>query len=193
MGVSSDADSFASIVPRHAAAMLRLAATYLGPVEAEDAVQEAAMRAWQAWPSLRNREAVRPWLLQITVNVCRSWRRGLKGQQQAHGHPLPDDDSHLLALLDLDPGTSDHTGALDLRAAVNALPGDLRSIVMLRFYGGLDATEIGNALGIPSGTVRSRLHRALSHIREQLAPPGLMHGTQTGTQTGTQVEREERA
>ena len=69
--------------------MLRLAAALIGPAEAEDAVQEASMRAWQAWPTLRNLDAVRPWLLQITLNVCRQWRRGLKGQQLAHMRPLP--------------------------------------------------------------------------------------------------------
>lgn len=185
MSVSPGTDSFDIIVPLYAAAMLRLAAVYVGPADAEDAVQEAAMRAWQAWPTLRNREAVRPWLLHITLNVCRQWRRGLKGQQQAHLRPLPDDDSHLLTLLELDPGTSDHTGALDLRAAVNVLPDELRSVVMLRFYGGLDATEIGSALGIPPGTVRSRLHRALTQVRERLMPPDLARGTHR--------EREERA
>lgn len=186
MGVSPEMESFARLVPEHAAAMLRLAAAYLGPADAEDAVQEAAMRAWQAWPTLRNRAAVRPWLLQITVNVCRGWHRGLKGQQQARALPLPDDDgAHLFAALDLDPGTSDHTGTLDLRAAVNRLPDDLRGVVLLRFYGGLDATEIGTALGIPAGTVRSRLHRALSLVRDQLAPPGQA--------PGAPITREERA
>jgi len=171
MSVSPGAESFATIVPAYATAMLRLAAVYVGPADAEDAVQEAAMRAWQAWSTLRDQSAVRPWLLQITMNVCRHWRRGLKGQQQAHLQPLPERDSHRLAMLDLDPGTSDHTGALDLRAAVNALPDDLRGVVLLRFYGGLNASEIGGALGIPAGTVRSRLHRALTLMREQLMPP----------------------
>jgi RNA polymerase sigma-70 factor (ECF subfamily) len=174
-------------MPLHVPAMLRLAATYLGPAEAEDAVQEAAMHAWRAWPSLRSPESLRPWLLQITVNVCRTWRRRLKGQQQAHLLALPDDDSQALALLEIDLGTSDHTGALDLRAAVNALPTELRTVVLLRFFAELDATEIGAALGIPPGTVRSRLHRALSQIRDRLSPPGAAGGTQ-----GDSLEREER-
>jgi RNA polymerase sigma-70 factor (ECF subfamily) len=117
--------------------------------------------------------AVRPWLLQITVNVCRHWQRGLKGQQQARMQSLPeeDDSSPLLAVLDADPGTSDHTGALDLRAAINTLPSDLRTVVVLRFYAGLDATEIGEALSVPAGTVRSRLHRALAQLHNRLLPP----------------------
>lgn len=182
MHASESARSFATIVPLHAAAMLRLAAALIGPTEAEDAVQEASMRAWQAWPTLRNLDAVRPWLLQITLNVCRQWRRGLKGQQWARMQTLPEDTdgAHLrfLSLLDTDPGTSNHTGSLDLRAAINALPDDLRSIVILRFYVGLDATEIGAMLRIPSGTVRSRLHRAMLQMREQLQPPGVAGATQ---------------
>jgi len=172
MGPSEGANSFVATVPLYAGIMLRVAAALLGPADAEDAVQEASMRAWQAWPTLRDVGAVRPWLLQITINVCRQWRRGLKGQQQAHWQPLPDDDQQLLAFLEEDLGTSDHTGALDLRAAVNTLPGALRSVVVLRYYAGLDAPEIGAALGIPAGTVRSRLHRALSQLRERLSPPG---------------------
>jgi RNA polymerase sigma-70 factor (ECF subfamily) len=166
--------SFAAIVPLHAAAMMRVAAALIGPAEAEDAVQEASMRAWQAWSTLRDVDAVRPWLLQITLNVCRQWRRGLKGQQQASLRPLPDelDGEQLrpLAMVDADPGTSNHAGALDLRAAINALPSGLRIVVILRYYTGLDATEIGEVLGIPSGTARSRLHRALLQMRERLEP-----------------------
>ncbi len=75
---SGGTKSFADIVPLYASAMLRVAAALVGPAEAEDAVQEASMRAWQSWPTLRNVDAVRPWLLRITLNVCRQWRRGLK-------------------------------------------------------------------------------------------------------------------
>jgi RNA polymerase sigma-70 factor, ECF subfamily len=172
MPISEGMNDFAAIVPLYAAAMMRVAAAFVGPAEAEDAAQEAALRAWQSWSTLRNVTAVRPWLLQITVNVCRHWQRGFKGQQQARMQSLPEDEesSHVLAVLDTDPGTSDHTGALDLRAAINALPSDLRTVVVLRFYAGLDATEIGEALSIPAGTVRSRLHRAFAQLHERLLP-----------------------
>src|SRR5258707_11729391 len=174
---SEGTKSFTAIVPLYASAMLRVAAALVGPAEAEDAVQEASMRAWQSWSTLRNVEAVRSWLLQITLNVCRQWRRGLKGQQQAHMQSLPEDSDterhHLLAMLETDPGTSNHAGALDLRAAVNALPSDLRIVVVLRFYAGLDATEIGEELSIPAGTERTRLHRALLQMRDHLRPSGL--------------------
>jgi RNA polymerase sigma factor (sigma-70 family) len=170
VGTFTTGEGFAAVVPMHAPAMLHVATALIGPADVEDAVQEAAMRAWQAWATLRNPDAARPWLLRITVNVCRGWRRGLKGRQQAQLQPLPDDDEPSLALLAFDLGTSDHTGALDLRAAVNALPVELQTVVALRFYVGLDATEIGEALSIPAGTIRSRLHRALLQLREHLTP-----------------------
>jgi RNA polymerase sigma factor (sigma-70 family) len=175
------AESFVAVMPEHAAVMLRVAASLIGATEAEDAVQEAAMRAWQSWSTLRDLGAVHAWLLQITVNVCRGWRRGLKGQQRATTQTLPEDDHSLLALLDTGLGTSDHTGTLDLREAINELPYGLRAVVVLRCYAGLDATEIGGALGIPAGTVRSRLHRALSQLRDRLSPPGRTpaHSSQT--------------
>src|SRR4029077_17649490 len=173
MPISEGMNNFAAIVPLYATAMMRVAAAFVGPAEAEDAAQEAALRAWQAWSTLRDVNAVRPWLLQITVNVCRHWQRGLKGQQQAHMQSLPGDEegSHVLAMLDTDPGTSDHTGALERLSAINALASDLRTVVVLRFYAGLDATEIGEALSIPAGTVRSRLPRALFLPRAPFTPP----------------------
>jgi RNA polymerase sigma factor (sigma-70 family) len=192
MQVPEDTASFAAIVPRYAATMIRVAAALVGPAEAEDAVQEASMRAWQAWSTLRNLEAVRPWLLQITVNVCRGWRRGLKGQQQAHWQPLPEESDiqhrQQMALLDADPGDSTHTGALDLRAAINALPTDLRLVVVLRFYAGLDATEMGELLSIPAGTVRSRLHRAMLQMRERLQPPAGMEPPPPDRTTRSEME-----
>jgi RNA polymerase sigma factor (sigma-70 family) len=197
MHISDGTTSFAAIVPLHASTMIRVAAALVGPAEAEDAVQEASMRAWQSWSTLRNVEAVRPWLLQITVNVCRGWRRSLKGQQQAHLQPLPEDSDtqhrHLLALLDSDPGDSNHTGALDLRAAINALPTDLRLLVVLRFYAGLDATEIGGLLSIPAGTVRSRLHRAMLQMRERLQPPADLASTPPPPDRTTRSDMEGRS
>jgi RNA polymerase sigma-70 factor (ECF subfamily) len=117
---------------------------------------------------------VRPWLLRITVNVCRDWQRGRFGTHRRRTEPLSDDPPlEQLALIGDDPGASDHAAALDLRRAINSLDEDLRLVVALRYYAGMDATAAGAALGIPSGTVRTRLRRALRLLREQLA------GTQT--------------
>lgn len=163
---------FAALIPLHTAAMLRVATGLVGPADAEDAAQEALMRAWQAWDTLRDVDALRGWLLRITVNVCRDWRRGRFGRYLQLTLPLPDDvgltGGERLASLAADPGASDHTGALDLRLAISHLPANLRLVVVLRYYAGLDATELGAALGIPAVTVRTRLHRALRVLRDRL-------------------------
>lgn len=163
-----EAARFARLVPPYTPAMLRAAAALIGMADAEDATQEAVVRAWQAWSTLRDEAALRGWLLTITVNVCRQWQRGGFGRRLRLMEPLPEEDSRLLAHIESDPGASDHTGALDLRAAVNELPDDLRLVVVLRYYGGMDATVAGAALGIPSGTVRTRLRRALLILRERI-------------------------
>jgi RNA polymerase sigma-70 factor, ECF subfamily len=158
------------LAPEPVGAMMRLAAALVGRDDAEDAAQEALLRAWQAWPSLRDRSAARGWLLRITVNVCKDWQRGRFGTRRRRDAPLGDDDG--LALLGGDPGASDAAASLDLRTAVNALEPGLRLVVVLRYYAGLDGTEIGMALGMPPATVRTRLRRALALLREQLRGSG---------------------
>lgn len=163
-----DPPSFHTLAPPLTPIVLRVAATLVGMDDAEDAAQEAILRAWQHWGDLRDPAAARPWLLRITVNVCRQWRRGGFGARLRQTLPLTADQMELIAALDADPGASDYASALDLRAAVNHLPSQLRLIVALRYYGGMDASEIGAALGLPPSTIRTRLSRALGMLRERL-------------------------
>jgi RNA polymerase sigma-70 factor, ECF subfamily len=175
-------DEFISLMPLYAEAVLRVAAALVGPAEAEDVAQEALLRGWQAWPSLRDRAAARSWLLRITVNVCKDWLRGRFGTRQRHAAPLfTDDHPGEPALLTADPGASDAAAALDLRQAINSLDADLRLVVALRHYAGIDSTEIGAMLGLPPATVRTRLRRALALLRERLEPP---HGGASSTAKG---------
>src|SRR5262245_29145117 len=75
----SDVAIFNALIAQHAERMVRVAAAIVGIADAEDAAQEAIVRAWQAWPKLRDREAFSAWLLRITVNVGRDWQRGRFG------------------------------------------------------------------------------------------------------------------
>jgi RNA polymerase sigma factor (sigma-70 family) len=87
--------------------------------------------------------------------------------------PLPDEDPSLPGmLLEVGLGTQDHMAEIDLRQALRELPDELRLIVTLRYFGGMDATEIGRALGMPSSTVRTRLRRAFGLLRQRLFTPG---------------------
>ena len=171
-----DDGAFARLVTPHTGAMLRVAGALVGAADAEDAAQETVVNAWRAWGSLRDEGALRAWLLRITVNVCRQWQRGSFGRRARLTELLPEEGADGIGLEDLamltaDAGTSDHASAMDLRHAVNYQPSDFRVAVVLRYYAGMEPSEISAALGISPVTVRTRLHRALLMLRERLARP----------------------
>jgi RNA polymerase sigma-70 factor (ECF subfamily) len=131
--------------------------------EARDVVQEAFVRLWRkrADVDLASVEAL---TYRIALNLASNRRRARKVwrwvslepvRQRATGEPPADE------ILE----------RRDLRAAVDALPEQLRRIVMLCEFSDLSHREIGELLGIPSGTVGSRRHRALAALREQLGEP----------------------
>ncbi|MGZ3681869.1 MAG: RNA polymerase sigma factor [Ktedonobacterales bacterium] len=178
----ADAESFATLTPLHTSAMLRVAVALVGAADAEDATQEAIVRAWQAWADLRDVESLRPWLLRITVNICRQWHRGGFGTRRRMMARLPDEESEFLALLDDDPG--DRVAALDLRRAINQLNDDMRLAIVLRYYGGMDASEIGATLGVQPTTIRTRLRRALLVLRQYLRDSGEMPALHRSEEVG---------
>ena len=151
----------------HKGVMICVAAALVGPADAEDAAQEASLRAWRSWDALRDAEATRSWLLRITVNVCHDWLRGRFGTRIRRTESL--DAGGDIATLDLDPGRTYHAATLDLRSAINRLEEPLRIAVVLRYYANLDSTEIGAALGAPAATVRTRIRRALGLLQDDLA------------------------
>lgn len=178
-------DDFFTLLTEQSATLLRMAGAMVGPNDAEDVVQEAVTRAWGAWPSLRDPEVARAWLLRIVGNVCRDWWHGPFGARQRLHLPLDGevDERGAGAVYGAtneqafhtpranDPGSSDHVATLDLRQALDALDESLRLIITLRYFVGLDATEIGHALNIPSATVRTRLRHARAILRQRLTPP----------------------
>jgi RNA polymerase sigma-70 factor (ECF subfamily) len=153
----------------HLGAVLRLATALMGPADAEDVAQEAILRGMQAWPTLRDEGAFKSWLLHIVYHVCLDLKRGRFGTHQARRQPLPEGEEEALSVsVGGDLGGSDHAAALDLRAAIQALEAGLRTVVVLRYYVGMDATAIGAILGLPPATVRTRLRRALTVLRQDL-------------------------
>ncbi|HEY1388287.1 MAG TPA: sigma factor, partial [Ktedonobacterales bacterium] len=87
----------------HKGVMICVAAALVGPADAEDAAQEASLRAWRSWGELRDAEAIRSWLLRITVNVCHDWLRGRFGTRVRRTESL-DAGGGDFATFDLDPG-----------------------------------------------------------------------------------------
>ncbi|HEV7603375.1 MAG TPA: RNA polymerase sigma factor [Candidatus Limnocylindrales bacterium] len=154
-----DHDAFAELV-RGAATRLDGAARLIlrDPELARDAVQETLIRAWRDIPGLRDPGRFDAWLHRLTVNACLDLAR--RRRRRVFEVELPAIDP---------PAVSDMTAAFADREAVDAamqhLDADGRAIVVLHYFLGLPLTEVAATLRIPVGTVKSRLHRALSEMR----------------------------
>ncbi len=170
-----DDRDFTTLVEPYLLDALRIAAAMVGVAEAEDIVQEASIRAWQAWPSLRDTRSVRAWFFRILVNTCHNWHKSKAGARQNANQSLDEKTLLTLAIEGNEPGTADHAAALDLYQAINRLRDNLRSVVVLRYFAGFDASEIGQMLEIPASTVRTRLRRAMTILHN-----GLDHTPQPG-------------
>jgi RNA polymerase sigma-70 factor (ECF subfamily) len=127
---------------------------------AEDAVQEALVRAWQQLPSLRDPDRFDAWLYRLVVNACADQGRLLR-RRSIQVRPLP-----------LEASTSDDTGAVadreQLERGFERLRPEQRAVLVLHYYSGFSAAEIARLLGIPEGTARSRLHYATEAMRAAL-------------------------
>jgi len=127
---------------------------------AEDAVQEALVRAWQQLPSLRDPDRFDAWLHRLVVNACADQGRQLR-RWSIQVRPLP-----------LHASTNDDTAAVADRELLERgfarLTTEQRAVVVLHFYSGFSAAEIARMLGIPEGTARSRLHYATEAMRAAL-------------------------
>ena len=128
---------------------------------AEDAVQEAAVRAWRKLGNLRPGTELRPWFLAIVANQCRTAVRGrwwsvirLDSEPRLAG-----------------PGFEDGiVRGADLRAALRKLGPDHREALVLRYYLDLQVEEVAAITGVPVGTVKSRINRGLAALRPHFEP-----------------------
>ena len=127
---------------------------------AEDAVQEALVHAWKELPMLRDPDRVEGWLYRLVVNACadagRQLRRWSSEVRMIRTEPATDDDAVPLADRD------------QLERGFRRLKPEHRVVIVLQFYLGLTVPEIAETLGIPGGTVKSRLHYATAALRAAL-------------------------
>jgi RNA polymerase sigma-70 factor, ECF subfamily len=148
---------------------------------AEELFQETFLRALKAMPAFRTgapNASVRAWLYRIAVNLCRDEVRSKHfqaahalaqelGDDLPHGGPTPEAAAEL------------EQRARAVRGAVQALSEVQREAVVLFHYQGLTYPEIAEALGIPLGTVKSRMHAALVSLGQALAHPDLLSGLES--------------
>jgi RNA polymerase sigma-70 factor (ECF subfamily) len=144
---------------------------------AEDLVQDCALKAYRSFRDLRSHDRFRAWLFTILVNTAKN-----RAREAARRVPFVDVD--LDALLEdpllADQGAASPETALlqeslpeDLEAGLRSLPGPLLNVLWLVDVEEFRLAEVAAMLGVPPGTVASRLHRARRFLRERLtAAPG---------------------
>ena len=123
------------------------------PDEAEDAVQEAAFKAWRRLGNLREGSSLRPWFLAIVANQCRNVSRSKRWSVVKTEPP------------DAEARSVDVAAAVDLRRALRRLGHDERLIVVLRYYLDMPFDEIATTLGISPKAARNRVERAVRRLR----------------------------
>ena len=185
-----DQDAFARLVETHQRLVYSLALQRVGDHhDAEEVAQTAFFKAWRALPRFRGDAAFSTWLYRLTVNAATDLLRQRKRET------LSLDDPDLPPLRDPAPGPAELARRRERREAlaraVDALPKQARTVLLLRETEGLSYEEIAARTGVPVGTVRSRLSRTRRSLADILRDQGnLWEGftseeTKTGGKGGT--------
>ncbi len=163
LSVDGDHTAFAELVARHTPAMRRYA-SYLtsSAIDADEAVQEALITAWQTLDYLRNPAAVRSWMMKI---VARKAIDQVRSQRPTHSL----DDIDVEDQTPTPHAQVEHAAQLQqLRGALKELPENQRHVWVLREIGQLNYQEIAHYCGVSEATVRGRLARARENISRQM-------------------------
>lgn len=159
-----DKEAFGELVRCHREGVVNLVYRMCGDVHlAEDAAQEAFVRAWQHLPGYRPRSPFRNWVVRIAVNAALDTLRRERATVDIDVLPLTSPDRGPEAAVEREER------AKQVQQAVLALPPASRAVLVLREYEGLSYREIADALDIPIGTVMSRLNYARNRLCESLA------------------------
>ena len=153
-----DAHAFGAAYGVFAADAYRFALFYMKNThDAEDAVQDACLKAWRRLPSLKKTESFRSWFFKILSNICKSSLSALKP----------------VAALDEIPETASADGNTELKTEmaelISHLPSEDRRIVLLSAVAGFTSRELAEMTGSNANTVRSRLSRTLRSLRKELS------------------------
>jgi len=175
-----DTTAFAELVAPHMEVAFRAAFLITGSAaDAQDAAQEGLVKAWLALERFRSWAPFRPWLMRIVINEAHNRRRAV-GRQAGLALRLKESPTRAAPGYEADaPGTevtAPGAEAVALAAeqrgrlldAVAALREDDQLVIAARYFIGLSEAETATALSVPTGTVKSRLSRALARLRDAL-------------------------
>lgn len=157
-----DREAYADLVRVRGDRFFAIAHRILRDVDrTEDALQDALVIAWRDLPGLRDPDRFDAWLYRLVVRSCVA--EAVRARRHvANLHVLP---------VDVASTADDYLSVADrdqLERGFRRLPPEQRAILVLRHYAGLEPAEIADALGIPAGTARSRLHHAHRAMRAAL-------------------------
>ena len=161
-----DRNAFGELVRRHYQGVVRVVTRMCGDTRlAEDATQEAFIRAWVNLPTFHAQAPLQSWLYRIAINAA------LDSLRNCREEPLEDAEVQIASEPAEDPEAVliEKEQAAVLQQAMKSLPEAARAVLVLREYGGLSYQEIAGVLDIPVGTVMSRLNYARSRLREKYA------------------------
>lgn len=156
---AGNVEAFGRLVEADGTAVYRLCYSVLrSHADAEDAAQETFIRAWRELPKLREVAAWQGWLRRIAVRASIDRSRGLRRLREIRSE---------MKLVGADPAIASDARD-EMGRAFGLLTADDRALLALRFYLDLQVPDVAKAMGIPLGTAKSRLHRALERLRHVL-------------------------
>lgn len=161
-------NAFAPLVERYTPLLYSLAFRMLGRgEEAQEAVQEIFLRAYRALPRFRLERRFHPWLYTIALNYLRT---GARQQRRRRGLRIGREDPDTVADRgDLQAAAEREEGERLAQKALAGLPALYREVFLLREVEGLGVRDTAEALGVPEGTVKVRLHRARQELVRRLS------------------------
>ncbi len=165
-----DRDAFRHLVEQYRHPLFGTAYLMTGnAAQAEEHVQDAFLNAWRGIKTFRRGGAVKPWLMRILVNavLSRQRRRRLPTVPLEESPPLGTPSRQHEAI----EASEDRQA---VRQALARLSPEHRQVVVLRYFADLSIAQVADSAGLREGTVKSRLHRALRHMRELLEQSGVM-------------------
>jgi RNA polymerase sigma-70 factor (ECF subfamily) len=162
-----DKDAFGELVRKYQSAVYGLCFHLVGDfTDAQDLAQEAFLRAYLDLYQLREPSKFAGWLYRLTENICKMWLRKRKPETVPLDMVNPDD------LISSSPSPQEEMEKEELkfivRRAINSLSEKSRLVLTLYYIDGLSYKEIGDFLGVPVSTVKTRLHRARLKLKGRL-------------------------
>ncbi len=165
-------EDFVHVVEESKELLFRLSYSILKDVsDAEDAVSEAVLKAWERRGQVREKENLRSWLIKIVINSSRSMRSKRERMRlfQMKPHVIPD--------------KKGPSGQGDIWSFITEMKEKHKTVLLLYYYAEYSVREIAKMLHVPEGTVKSRLSRAREELKQ------LLIQSEYRTETGNQEKR----